>query len=138
MPIPAAASKLSALPLLGFLILVGGCDSSPSEATPRLALMGTVVRTDTNVPAAGAKVALVRYGPQDGVPGAEIVAEAVADAGGRYILSHPAGEGECDALVLRATLDSWQNPNISSETSRELECHSGVQRVDLRLLFSAF
>ncbi|HEX8274206.1 MAG TPA: hypothetical protein VF615_16320 [Longimicrobiaceae bacterium] len=137
MPISAASSILSFFPLLGILLLAGGCDS-PSEATPRLALTGTVVRTDTNAPAAGAKVALVRYGPQDGVPGREIVAEVVADAGGRYTLSHPAAEGECDGLVLQATVDDWRNPNVSSETSRELECHSGVQRVDLRLVFSAF
>jgi hypothetical protein len=137
MPTPAAKSKLSALSLLGVLILVGGCDS-PSEAAPRLALMGTVVRTDTNAPAAGARVALVRYGPQDGVLGREIVAEVTADAGGRYTLSHPAADGECDGLVLQATVDDWRNPNVSSETSRELECHSGVQRVDLRLVFSAF
>lgn len=133
MPNLAASSKL--FPLFGLLLLAGGCDS-PSEATPRLALLGTVVRTDTGAPAAGAKVALVRYGPQDGVPGAEVVAEVVADAGGRYTLSYPVEEGECDGLTLRATLDSWQNPNISSETSRALGCHSGVQRVDLRLVFS--
>jgi hypothetical protein len=137
MPIPAAASKLFSLPLLGILLIGGGCDS-PSEATPRLALLGTVVRSDTGAPAAGARVALVRYGPQDGVPGREVVAEVVADAGGRYTLSYPASKGECDALMVQATLDSWQNPNISSEASRELGCHSGVQQVNLRLLFSGF
>lgn len=137
MPVSAASSRLPVLPLLGILLIGGGCDS-PSEAAPRLALMGTVVRSDTGTPAAGARVALVRYGPQDGVPGREIVAEAAADAGGRYTLSHPAEEGECDELRVEATLDSWQNPNVSSEPSRDLACHSGVQRVDLRLVFSAF
>ena len=137
MPISAAASKLSALSLLGILTIGGGCDS-PSESSPRLALVGTVVRSDTRAPAAGARVALARYGPLDRVPGREIVAQVVADAGGRYSLSYPASEGECDELVVEATLDSWQNPNISSETSRDLECHSGVQRVDLRLTFSGF
>ncbi|MEW5931100.1 MAG: hypothetical protein AB1941_26850 [Gemmatimonadota bacterium] len=137
MPILAAASKLSALSLLGILLIAGGCDS-PSEATPRLALLGTVVRSDTGAPAAGARVALVRYGPQDVVPGREIVAEVVADAGGRYTLSYPVAKGECDDLLVEATLDSWQNSNVYSETSRDLECHSGVQRVDLRLTASGF
>lgn len=137
MPTPAAASKLFSLPLLGILLIGGGCDS-PSEAEPRLALMGSVVRSDTGAPAAGARVALVRYGPQDGVPGREIVAEVVADAGGRYTLSYPVAEGECDELLVEATLDSWQNPNVSSEASRDLACHSGVQQVNLRLVFSAF
>ena len=137
MPMLAASPKLAAFSLLGLLILAGGCDS-PSEAAPRLALLGTVVRSDTGAPAAGARVALVRYGPQDVVPGREIVAEVVADAGGRYTLSHPVAEGECDELLVEATLDSWQNPNVSSQTSRDLECHSGVQRVNLRLVFSGF
>jgi hypothetical protein len=136
MLIPAAAFKLSVLSLLSVLLLASGCDS-PTESSPRLALLGSVVRSDTGAPAAGAKVALVRYGPQDRVPGREIVAEVVADAGGRYTLSHPVAAGECDGLQVEATLDSWQNPNVSSEPSRDLECHSGVQLVDLRLTFSA-
>lgn len=113
------------------------CDSGV-EPTPRLALMGTVVRSDTGARVPGAKVALFRHSAQDAIPGMEIAAEATADAQGRYTLSYPAEEFECEALTLHATNDSWQNPNISSETSPDLECHSGMQRVDLRLVFSGF
>lgn len=72
------------------------------------------------------------------MPGRKVVAEVVADAGGRYTLTYPAAEGECRELKVEATLDHWQNPNLSSETSRDPECHSGVQRVDVRLVVSGF
>lgn len=140
MPSPAATSKLFACSLFGALILAGGCDSPADvEPTPRLALMGTVVRADTRAPQPGARVALIRYATVAGALSREVAAEVVADAGGRYTLSHTvAEEGECEELRVEATVDSWQNPNVSSETSRDLECHSGVQQVDVRLVFSGF
>lgn len=144
LPRPAVTSPLRALRrapgLLASLFLAASlvaCDSGV-EPEPRLALMGTVLRSDTGARVPGARVALFRHSAQDAVPGMELVAEATADAQGRYTLSYPAEERECERLTLHATIDSWQNPNISSETSPDLECTSGMQRVDLRLVFSGF
>ncbi len=127
--------------VLGCLLLapsLGGCDS-PAGATPRLALLGTVVRSDTRAPQPGARVALVRYVERSGGGrDRELVAEVVADAGGRYTLSYPVAEGECEELSVQATLNDWQNPNVSSETSPDLKCTAAVQRVDVVLTFSGF
>lgn len=129
---PAAACLLLAASL-------GGCDLPlGAERTPRLALMGTVLRVDTGAPLPGARVGLLRYVDRGGYRDLEVAAEATADAQGRYTLSYPAAESECESLSLQATVDDWQNPNVSSEPEPDRKCTSGVQRVDVRLTFSAF
>lgn len=146
MPIPIAVlSRRRALrraPALlgcvGILALVGACRYDAVEPSPRLVLEGVVRRADTGAPLPGARVGLVHFPDRGGVVSPEIAAETTADERGRYALAYPAAEGVCEELRLHATVDSWQNPNISSEPSRDLECTSAAQRVDLRLVFSGF
>ncbi|MET0398771.1 MAG: hypothetical protein ABW277_18415 [Longimicrobiaceae bacterium] len=146
MPVPTAVLSLRRAlrqgpALLGCVVLLaslGACRSDAVEPLPRLALEGVVRRADTGVPLPGARVALVAFAERDGGVSLEIAAETTADERGRYALTYPAAEGVCEELRLQATVGSWQNPNIASEPSRELECTSAAQRVDVRLVFSGF
>lgn len=144
MPISTPAPHPRTLPGPGLLrcmvllALLAGCRHGAVEPSPRLALEGVVRRADTGAPLPGARVGLIHFPDRGGVVSPEVAAEATADARGRYSHTYPAAEGVCEELRLHATMDNWHNAGYSSEPTRDLECTSATQRVDVRLTFEPF